>query len=61
MAELYVYENQQAISRDTSHGNGWDYDAGSNQVTFYGAACTALQSGQVTDLTIVYGCPIDIG
>jgi hypothetical protein len=61
LGKLYVYENQQAISRDTAHGNGWDYDAATNQVTFYGAACTALQSGQVTDLTIVYGCPIDIG
>ncbi|HEY3359918.1 MAG TPA: vWA domain-containing protein [Polyangia bacterium] len=59
--KLYIYENQQPISRDTAHAGGWDYDAATNQVTFFGAACQALQSGQVTDLTIVYGCPIDIG
>jgi hypothetical protein len=57
LTKLYVYENQQAISRDPTHADGWDYDAATNEATFHGAACTALQSGQVTDLTIVYACP----
>jgi hypothetical protein len=59
--KLYVYENQVLVPRDTTHTNGWDYDSATNHVTFYGAACTQLQSGAVTDLTIVYGCPLNIG
>jgi hypothetical protein len=60
LAQLYVYQGKQAIARDTSHANGWDYDTKSNQLTFYGAACQALQSGQVSSLVIVYGCPLAI-
>ena len=37
--------------------DGWDFDAGSNTITFYGAACESLQDGEVNDLQIVYGCP----
>lgn len=56
--ELYVYQNEVLIERDTTHQNGWDYDAATNQLTFYGPACDALQNGEVEDLVIVYGCPI---
>ena len=60
-SKLYVYENQVLVTRDSTHTNGWDFDSATNQVTFYGAACPQLQSGAVSDLTIVYGCPLDIG
>jgi len=45
------------IPRDSSHGRGWDYDAATNTVTFYGSECTAVQSGSVTDVQIDFGCP----
>jgi hypothetical protein len=55
---LYVYFDGTGITRDTTHGDGWDYDPATKQVTFYGPACEALQSGMVADLVIVHGCPI---
>lgn len=58
LTQLYVYESKQPIARDTTHAGGWDYNAATNQITFYGAACQALQSGKVSDLVIVYGCPL---
>jgi hypothetical protein len=54
---LYVFFGATAVQRDTSHGNGWDYNTGTRQLEFYGAACTSLQSGQVGNLVISYGCP----
>jgi hypothetical protein len=56
-AELYVYINGMAIPRDVTHTDGWDYDPMTNQITFYGPACDLLQSGQVMDLEIIFGCP----
>ena len=50
------------ISRDTTHANGWDYDvATTTRSPSTARPAPALQAGQVSDLTIVYGCPIDIG
>jgi hypothetical protein len=54
---LYVYFNGRAIPRDMTHAGGWDHTTGTNRLTFYGDECDALQSGQVTQLVIVYGCP----
>jgi hypothetical protein len=53
--DLYVYFGTDPVDRDGA--NGWDYDMGSNTITFHGAACAALQAGEVTDLSIIYGCP----
>jgi len=58
LSQLYVYQSKQPVARDTTHAGGWDYSASTNQITFYGAACQALQSGKVSDLVIVYGCPL---
>jgi hypothetical protein len=55
--QLYVYFDRTLVGRDAADMNGWDYDMATNQVTFYGAACDVLKTGQVTDLAIVYGCP----
>lgn len=52
--QLYVLFDGIQVARDTV--DGWDHDAATNTVTFYGAACDALQSGEVTDLQMVYGC-----
>ncbi len=45
------------IPRDESHASGWDYDAGSNTITFYGAECTAVESGSVASVDVDFGCP----
>jgi hypothetical protein len=61
LEKLYIYEDTVPVLRDTGRANGWDYDPATNQVTFYGPACDALQSGSVADLVIVYGCPVIFG
>ncbi len=45
------------IPRDESHTRGWDYDAGTNTITFYGAECDRLQGGEVVDVDVDFGCP----
>lgn len=55
--ELYVYMNDTEIPRDLTHASGWDYDSVTNQISFYGPSCELLQSGQVMDLQIEFGCP----
>ncbi|MFK7989124.1 MAG: hypothetical protein AB8I08_24105 [Sandaracinaceae bacterium] len=45
------------IPRNTARTSGWDYDAGSNTITFYGADCTRVQNGSVTNIDVDFGCP----
>lgn len=55
--EIYVFfNNVDKVTQDPTHAMGWDYDAASNQVTFYGATCDKLKAGEVTDVDIVFGC-----
>ena len=54
--EIYVFANNTTVPRDPAHMSGWDYDAATNQVTFYGATCDDLKAGAVTDVDIVLGC-----
>lgn len=44
------------VPRDPTMTNGWQYDATTNTVTFYGAACTQIESGAVKDVEVVFGC-----
>ncbi len=53
---LFVYFGGLAIARDVSRTSGWDFHPGSNQIELYGDACTQVQSGQTSDVTISYGC-----
>jgi hypothetical protein len=55
-AKLWVTFDGQMVTRDPSHSNGWDYNDGLNQVTAYGAACSALQSGAIGEVEIWMGC-----
>jgi hypothetical protein len=57
LADLYVYADGTQVDRDQTQSEGWDYDAGSGTLTFYGQVCQDLQDGTITDLNIVYGCP----
>ncbi|MGE0792064.1 MAG: hypothetical protein AB7S26_40700 [Sandaracinaceae bacterium] len=45
------------IPRNMSHTSGWDYDPATNTITFYGADCTAVQSGSVMSVDVDFGCP----
>jgi hypothetical protein len=45
------------VAKDVKHVDGWDYDAAKQQVHFYGASCTSLQTGSIDNLDIVFGCP----
>jgi hypothetical protein len=60
-SDIFIYFDGEPVPLDATHAQGWDYDAGTNRVTFYGAACEELRDGTVTDLVIVNGCPIEIG
>jgi hypothetical protein len=58
---LFVFfDTTKQVLQDKTHANGWDYDAATNRVTFYGQACDDLKNNRVTKLDIVYGCPVPI-
>jgi hypothetical protein len=44
------------ISRDPTHANGWDIDTNAKTLTFFGDACTALQTSPDT-VSVIVGCP----
>jgi len=54
-SELTVYQDDQLVSQDPSHQSGWDWDAGTNTLTFYGTACDAILGGQTDSVTIQFG------
>jgi hypothetical protein len=57
-SDLFVFFDQtKQVPRDSKQLDGWDYNEATNQVNFYGPACTALQSGTVSKVDIVFGCP----
>jgi len=55
---LFVFFDGQSpgIARDPSHANGWDYDAATTSIRFFGATCAALRSGAVQRESVVVGC-----
>jgi hypothetical protein len=53
---IAVTLNGQQVPRDPSHQSGWDYDAATNTVTFYGATCDGIKSGGGGNVGVDYGC-----
>jgi len=53
--DLTVYQDDELVGQDPSHQNGWDYDPGTNTVTFYGPACDAILGGQTDSVKIQFG------
>ncbi len=49
-------DGTQAIPRDTSHANGWDYFQGKDKVQLYGEACELLKSDATAKVEVVVGC-----
>jgi von Willebrand factor type A domain len=45
------------VGLSESRTNGWNYDSDSNTIAFYGDACVQLQSGDVEELRVEFGCP----
>jgi hypothetical protein len=54
---VVVTVSGRTVPRDPSHANGWDFGANNLSITFYGGACTTLQSGSATDVHAIFGCP----
>lgn len=45
------------VPRDASHTNGWDYHPDASTITFFGSYCTQIESGSISSVGFVYGCP----
>ena len=56
--EIYVFFDKDPAGVPVDGTNGWTYDPTTNSVTFHGASCDAVQTGTVTEIDIVYGCPM---
>ena len=44
------------VDLDQDAGNGWTFTAG-DAVRLHGAACKDLESGAITNVQVVVGCP----
>jgi hypothetical protein len=49
--------NGMAVPRSTAHTMGWDYYPDASTITFFGSYCSDIQSGAITDVSFLYGCP----
>ena len=54
-ADLTVYQDGEVVGQDPSHQDGWDYNPGTNTLTFYGAACDAILGGETESVRIQFG------
>lgn len=55
-SKVFVFFDNVKLPQDKTHQSGWDYDAQTNQITFYGADCDKLKAQQVQDVDVVFGC-----
>ncbi len=58
--DLEVNFDGEPVERDPDRENGWDYDEEEHAIEFFGDACDALGSGQVSDLAITQPCGVVI-
>jgi hypothetical protein len=58
--KVFVFFDNVKLARDPTHTMGWDYDAATNQITFYGVDCDKLKAQQVQDVDVVFGCDTPI-
>jgi hypothetical protein len=52
-----VTVNGQAVPKDSSHANGWDYYPNAMTITFFGSYCQQIQMGASNAVNFIYGCP----
>ncbi len=50
------FDKTTEVPRDTTKTNGWDYDAATNTVTFYGSFCADIKAEKVKAVDVVFGC-----
>jgi hypothetical protein len=60
MLDTAVYFGDTLVPYDAFMMNGWAW-SGAATLTLYGSACAELRSGQVSQVQIVSGCPVDSG
>lgn len=53
---IYAFFGETPVPRDRD--DGFDYDADTNRVTFFGAACDTVRA-RVERIRVVFGCPRD--
>jgi hypothetical protein len=56
-SEIYVYFNDDPAGVGSDPADGWTYDPATGRITFHGASCDRIMSGEVDDIDVVYGCP----
>ncbi|MFI5296845.1 MAG: hypothetical protein ACHREM_01995 [Polyangiales bacterium] len=58
-SQIYAFFDKTTdVPRDPTMTNGWQYDATTNTVTFYGADCTKIETGVVKVVDVVFGCDV---
>ncbi|MCS6898447.1 MAG: vWA domain-containing protein [Myxococcales bacterium] len=56
--DIHVFFDKKAeVLQDKEQKDGWDYNAATNQVSFFGPTCESLKSGKIEAVDIVLGCP----
>ncbi len=55
--DVAVYFDGVAVPRNPSQQNGWDYHPDASTITFFGSYCDQLTSGQVGEVSFMFGCP----
>ncbi len=55
--DVAAYFDGTAVPRDPNHNNGWDYYPDDSTITFFGSYCDAIESGQVQNVSFIFGCP----
>jgi hypothetical protein len=57
-SRLFVFLGTTSIPRDMTHATGWDYNATTKRLTFYGATCNQIRTGSGGALSVVFGCTV---
>jgi hypothetical protein len=55
---VYLGTDTTPIPRDMTHATGWDYNATTKRLTFYGATCDQIRTGSRGALSVVFGCTV---
>lgn len=53
--KIYAYFDGQQVPADAT--DGWTYDPVTQTILFNGTSCQSLQSGNVKNVSVVFGCP----
>ena len=45
------------VPRSPSKTNGWEYHPDSSTITFFGSYCSDIESGAISSVDFIFGCP----